>query len=444
MNQQRFYTLILCYSLVGLLPLKGQAYNLETCVQLALQNKKDLQAATLDVRSARAATKGSYSSILPRVSMSSGWSRSQFPPRDLGWDPVTQKPIEGDFTSITSWSGGLALSQTIYDGGIWWNTITQAKNNYEIVRQRERQVRLNVIWEVHRAFYTYLKAKQLLEVARLSLQSGEQQVELVKRQYELGAVKKTDLLKAEVRRGQYKVDVLNQEAAVANAYQDLLNAMGLVGTSTKFEIVNMERPLRPLPTLEEAQKVMEEKNPSLLAKREQVTAAEIEYKLTWGQRLPSLSGTMSYSSSAEDPTTLLREWRDNWQLRAGITLSVPLYSGHSLSTQVQQARLAVMKTQSEYITQLEDLTVQLQAILEALRNYRDIIPINEQVLTSAEEDLKLVQERYTLGAATILEVLDAQVSLISAQSSLIASKYDARIQEASLRKLLGTLERDFN
>lgn len=443
MNQLRFYTLLFYCALLGMAPLTGQVYNLETCVQLALQNKKDLQAATLDVQSARAATKGSYSSILPRVSMSSGWSRSQFPLRDFGWDPVTQKPIGGQFSSITSWSGGLALSQTIYDGGIWWNTITQAKNNYEIVRQLERQVRLNVIWEVHRAFYTYLKAKQLLEVARLSLQSGEQQVELVKRQYELGAVKKTDLLKAQVRRGQYRVDVLNQEAAVANAYQDLLNAMGLVGSSTKFEIVNLERPLRPLPTLEDAQKIMEEKNPSLQAKREQVTAAEIEYKLTWGQRLPSLSGTMSYSSSAEDPTTLLREWRDNWQLRTGITFSVPLYNGRQLSTQVQRAQLAVMKTQSEYVTQLEDLTVQLQAILETLRNYRDIIPINEQVLASAEEDLKLVQERYSLGAATILEVLDAQVSLISAQSSLIASKYDARIQEASLRKLLGTLEQDF-
>ncbi len=444
MNQRRFYTIILGYSLVGMVPLKSQVYDLEACVHLALQNRSDLQAATLDVQSARAATKGSYSSILPRVNMSNGWSRSQFPPRTFGWDPVTQKPVGGEFSSITSWSGGLALSQTIYDGGIWWNTITQAKNNYEIARQRERQVRLNVIWEVHRAFYTYLKAKQLLEVARLSLKSGEQQVELVKRQYELGAVKKTDLLKAEVRRGQYKVDVLNQEAAVANAYQDLLNAMGLVGSSTKFEIVSIERPLRLLPSLEEAQQVMETKNPSLRAKREQVTAAEIEYKLTWGQRLPSLSGTMSYSSSAEDPTTLLREWRDNWQLRTGITFSVPLYSGHRLSTQVQRARLAVMKAQSEYITQLEDLTVQLQAILEALRNYRDIIPINEQVLTSAEEDLKLVQERYTLGAATILEVLDAQVSLISAQSSLIASKYDVRIQEASLRKLLGTLEQDFN
>ena len=54
--------------------------------------------------------------------------------------------------------------------------------------------------------------------------------------------------------------------------------------------------------------------------------------------------------------------------------------------------------------------------------------------------MKLAQKRYSLGSTTILEVLDAQVSVVSARSSLIRMKYDAFIEQANLKSLLGTLD----
>ena len=62
------------------------------------------------------------------------------------------------------------------------------------------------------------------------------------------------------------------------------------------------------------------------------------------------------------------------------------------------------------------------------------------MVVSAEEDLKLVQGRYSLGSATILEVLDAQVSLIRSNSTLINTVHDARIQEMNLSAILGILD----
>jgi len=65
------------------------------------------------------------------------------------------------------------------------------------------------------------------------------------------------------------------------------------------------------------------------------------------------------------------------------------------------------------------------------------------VVAAAEEDLKLARERYSLGSATILEILDAQVSLIRSNSTLINTVHDARVQEASLKALLGTLDLEY-
>ena len=87
--------------------------------------------------------------------------------------------------------------------------------------------------------------------------------------------------------------------------------------------------------------------------------------------------------------------------------------------------------------------MQLRYTLDRLKNYEEIIPINETVLESAEEDLKLAQVRYSQGSTTILEVLDSQVSVQQARSSLIRSKYDAYIEQTNLKALLGSLDLEY-
>jgi outer membrane protein len=135
--------------------------------------------------------------------------------------------------------------------------------------------------------------------------------------------------------------------------------------------------------------------------------------------------------------------KDDWTLGMNLSLSIPLYSGNSLSMQQQQAKLSRQKSEYDYLTLLNDLRVQVELMREALKNYAEIIPIYETVVASAKEDLKLVQERYRLGAATILEVLDAQVSLIRSNSILINTIHEARTQEANLRATLGTLDKKY-
>jgi outer membrane protein TolC len=119
-----------------------------------------------------------------------------------------------------------------------------------------------------------------------------------------------------------------------------------------------------------------------------------------------------------------------------------LFNGFNISTRTQQAKLALRKQQNEYTTSRNDAYVQLVALLEVLITYQSIIPINEEVLVSAEEDLNLVQERYSLGSATILEVLDAQVSVIQAQADLVSSRYAAFTQQTYLKAQMGILDQN--
>ena len=419
----------------------SQSYSLEEAIEIALENKEALKTSALDLRSSRQGVKGSYSRILPSLRFSGNMSESRFPVQTGGYNESTGEITLDKISSLTSSSSSISLSQNIYDGGVWWNTIRQAKNSFRIAEQFDRQVITNIIRNVHSAYFNYLKASQLLDVARSNLMSSQQQLALAEQKYELGSAKKTDLLKAEVRFGQARIDVINNDAMLQNAYRTLKNAMGLIGTDRDFSVEEVEIPLEIIPEIDTGFELIQKFNPSVKAKQYQITSAELSAKIAKGSRLPTISANASYSGSAENlGDAITNSFNDQKRVNTGLSISVPIFSGNSISTRIQQAKIAVDKQESEYLTQLQDLSVQFQSMVDQLNNYQEIIPINETVLISAEEDLKLAQVRYTQGSTIILEVLDAQVSVVRARSSLIRSKYDAYIEQANLKALLGTLD----
>ena len=421
----------ICYS---------QNYSLEKAVEIALQNKEALKASVLDLRSSKQDIKSSYSGILPSLRASTTMTESRFPEQTVGFNQSSGE-ILSDVSSITSASSNISINQNIYDGGVWWNNIRLAKNNYKISEQFNRQIKTNIIRNVHFAYFNYLKAMQLLSVARSNLMSSQQQLALVEQKFDLGSAKKTDLLKAKVRFGQARVDLISNDASLKSAYRNLKNAMGLINTNDEFSISDVERPLEIIPEFETGFELIQKFNPSIKAKQYQIVAAKIGTKIAKGSRMPNISISASAFGTAESISDAVsNSYGDNQRTNTSLSISLPLYSGNTISTQIQKAKLTVNIQESEYLTQLEDLSVQLKDLIDQLQNFSEIIPINETVLESAEEDLKLSQVRYSQGSTTILEVLNAQVSVVQAKSSLVRSKYDAFIQQANLKALLGTLD----
>ncbi len=411
----------------------GQVYTLDQCIELALRNKETVKNAALDVKSTQYGKRGSLSNILPYFGVRAGYLSSNFQERIITGTNIS-------INSATGYSWGLELSQPIYDGGAWWNSIADANNNYLISQQLERQVKINVVYYVIEAYYSLLKSQQLLDVARMDLMLANQQVELVTNQFEIGAKAKTDLLKVNVLKGKAQVEVINSDAELQNAVRNLRNTMGMMGNTDPLMVDDAASTEYTIPELTMALKAMENSNPSILAKKAQIKGTELNHKIISGGRLPSLNASWNYSY--ESAATTGQVAADDWSSSVRLNLSVPLFTGFDLSTKIQQAKLNISKEENEFITQLHDLRVELEGLLEILRNYRETIPINEDVLISAEEDLKLVQVQYALGSVTILEVLDAQLSVTQARSSLVSTKYDAQIQAAALKALMGTLDRD--
>ena len=424
--------------------LNAQGYTLEDCIQISIDEKKTVLSADIGVVSASKGLKASYSGVLPSVQATGASGVNYFP-----WQESVNINFE-EFTLDTTrtnhfntFSAGIAVNQVIYDGGRSWNQIKQAKTNLDIAKYNQRAIKTQVIEKVIRSYYGLLQAQKLLDVSEKNLEMSVQQVSLVKKQFDLGVVKRTDLLKAEVAQGQARVDMLNKKTNLQNARRILFNDMGLQDFGQEIIAAEKEWQAPQIPSSAELLRILKNENPSLLISKSRINLGDLSYRLTRGLRLPSFNSNINYSANGQTSNELVDAFTNDWNLGINLSVSIPIYVGNSLSLQQQQARLSQQQAEHSYTVLLNDLRVQAELIRETLGNYAEIIPLNQSVVSSAEEDLKLVRERYSLGSATILEVLDAQVSLIRSNSNLINIIHDARVQEASLKAVLGTLDLEY-
>ena len=440
MKQIYIYSIILFSCII-----RAQSYTLNDCIQIALGGKKTVLSARLDVNTAEKSVTSSYSGLLPSLQFSTNISQNKFPNRaNLDFN-LESFSIDTTFiNSINNYSAGVSLNQTLYDGGRSINRVKQAKLNLDISKLNQRIITTQVIQKVIQAYYDLLKAQKLATVANKNLEMSKQQVELVNKQFEIGLVKRTDLLKAQVAQGQAEVDAVTKKINLENSRRILFNDMGLQDFGQKITVTDQDWTVPKIPSSTDVLNLLKSRNPNILIAESQINLTKVSYKLSKGLRLPLLNSTMNYSANGETSNQLWNALDDDWLLGINLSISLPIYTGNNLSIQQQQAKLSIQRSEYSYITLLNDFRVQADVIRETLNNYAEIIPLNQAIVNSAEEDLKLVTERYSLGSATILEVLDAQVSLLRSNSNLINTVHDARIQEANLKAILGTLDQDYN
>ena len=406
----------------------AQSLTVDECVRIALENKPSLKRAEQDVAIARLNRASTGALMLPSVNASNSFSETTY----------------GNTSSEASerYSGGLSLSQSLFNFGTKINTLKQSDNTYNTAKQQRRQAKARIILDVHTFYYQYLKNSELFDIAGKDLELSKKQLDLVQNQYNLGAVSKTDFLKASVRYGTAKSSFLSRELSKKNSEKSLRFSMGLLNSDIPIIIEQKMDLILTVPTFDEAYSLMLSNSPDLSILDNQISGAQINVKKAWSSSLPSINMSIGMNASSADQITRTY-FDDNYIKSANITLSIPIFSGFRNRNSIQISKLQLNQAETRLSGGTKSAKVSLYALINTLNNYQEIIPIQEEVLFSAEEDLKLAQQRYELGSASILELLDAQLALIQASSSLVRTKYDAAIQVASLDDLLGTLDKKY-
>ena len=421
--QRTIITLFLSFSV-----LFGQTLGVDECVRIALENKAAVKRAEQDTKIAQLNRVSAIGMLLPTVRASNSFSETTYGNSSL--------------STSENYGAGISLNQNLFNSGNNARNVRQSNNNYLIAKENERQSKSRIISNVYTYYYQFLKNKELFTIAEKNLELSSRQLELVERRYNLGSVSKTDYLKASVQYGTAKSTLLSRKLNRDNSEQTLKNSMGLLEQDIELKIrdkVNIEL---IIPDFNEAYEIMVGNSPELRILDAQIETAQLNLRSSWGSSLPSLNLSVGMNAYSNEQVTS-EFFNDNYIKSANLTLSIPIFSGLKNRNSVEISKIRFGQSKMMYDSSRKDAKVSLSSLINTLKNYEELIPIYEEVLISAEEDLRLAQNKYELGSATILELLDAQLAVLQASSTLVTTKYDAAIQLANLDQLLGTLDKKY-
>lgn len=421
--QRKIITLFLSFSV-----LFGQTLSVDECVRIALENKAAVKRAEQDTKIAQLNRVSAIGMLLPTVRASNSFSETTYGNSSL--------------STSENYGAGISLNQNLFNSGNNARNVRQSNNNYLIAKENERQSKSRIISNVYTYYYQFLKNKELFTIAEKNLELSSRQLELVERRYNLGSVSKTDYLKASVQYGTAKSTLLSRKLNRDNSEQTLKNSMGLLEQDIELKIrdkVNIEL---IIPDFNEAYEIMVGNSPELRILDAQIETAQLNLRSSWGSSLPSLNLSVGMNAYSNEQVTS-EFFNDNYIKSANLTLSIPIFSGLKNRNSVEISKIRFGQSKMMYDSSRKDAKVSLSSLINTLKNYEELIPIYEEVLISAEEDLRLAQNKYELGSATILELLDAQLAVLQASSTLVTTKYDAAIQLANLDGLLGTLDKKY-
>lgn len=335
-----------------------------------------------------------------------------------------------------SWNVDLQVSQTIYAGGGIQAANRQVDALVESARAEFESTILLAFLRVRESWYSTLLAKEQIAVREASIKLLEQQLQVIRDRYEAGSVSRFELLRGEVALANGRPALIRARNGYELSIVTLLQAIGL--SSADPEALELVGELEYNPIDVEMRASLEtarRQRPEFRAVDARIRAAESGVDVADSERLPTLGLVAGYSVQKDPASTAWDDTLDGWQV--GLRGAWNLWDGNSKrgNRMAADARLRQAQIGRDDL-ELQIATEVRQAFL-SVKEAQELVDASQKVVEQAREALSLAQDRYAVGAAIQLEVLEAEVALTDARTNEVSALADYNLATARLRAAMG-------
>ena len=423
-----------CSSLILLaLPLSGQpkVLTLDQARQYALQRNINVLQSQNAVDAAAANRLAAQGAYLPSLSTSAGWNHTQTNHKQATTTVIAGQPFEFPeiFNVTNSFSTGLDAGLTIFDGLRREASLSSASSAEVSAEQRALWARQTIANQVYAAYFNVLRTQQLVKVSEENLKRDQRQLERITESNRVGALSLADVYRQQSQVAQDELDVIKAQNDFDFAKADLLALIGF-GAEEEYEVsdpgIAVEFSEEDLATTREKYSDLATLTRQALGARadyvgtvEDFNAAQADVRAARSGYFPRVSAFAGYSLSNTEISTL----SDNKSLNWGLNLQWNLFDNFQTNRALEAA--TVGKRNAEVtLTQAErDISVQVKKAMLLLESARKSLDVARKGLRSAQEDRRIAEERYNLGAGTLLDLLVANAGLVSSEAARINAAY---------------------
>jgi hydrophobic/amphiphilic exporter-1 (mainly G- bacteria), HAE1 family len=422
--------LLLALALSG----RAQAESLSRAeaVARALQANPDVQKSLEDRRRLNGIILEARADALPELTLLGSWNRYRDPgllnsssfdafPPDLR-DSLTPVPAN-------LYEGLATLKQTLFSFKLG-HAIKAAKLGRGFGEEEIRRVQQAVALRAVRAYDGYLLAIEKVKVGAKAVVQKEKHLEQAQNRYASGVATELDVLRS-------KVDLENQRTALLRFQGEAELARG---TLNAVMLRPIETPLEPTDHLEYRPVVVDLAQAVRVAwqNRPEAKAIDLQEKIqrelvgvAKSEGRPSLELNGAYGWSVREPSNFLESDFSKWS--AGIVLKIPLFDGLRTAGKVAQAEAERNKIGQDRLDLENQIRLEAKNAVDVLNVAKSVYQASELNVAQAGKALEMTQANYNYGAATLLDVLDAQAALTLAESNRIEALYAHGIARATLR-----------
>ena len=389
-----------------------EQWDLNRCINYALENNLSVNQARLRITSADAELMQARGQRLPNLSASAS--------QNLTNSQIADMDYNGSFSVSTG--------VTIYNGGMINNQIQRGLKNQELSMLNLEQAQNDITLSVTQAYLNALYAKENLDYYTQVVAASEQQVVRVKALQKAGSKARKDVadIEAQYASDRYSlVNAANNLVLQTTTLKQILEIPVEDPFELYFPEAGVKEALGALPSREDAFSSALNFRPEVKSSMLQEDMTRIDLMNAKAGYLPSLSLSGRLSSSYTDSYSkgYGSQLSDNLGESLGLTLSVPIFNRNATKASVVRsqinleiASLTVSNTRNRLLQTVE----RLYEDANAARQRFEAAQAQEQ---ASSESYRLAEEQYNIGMLNAIELLQSKNNYLNASRELIQAKY---------------------
>jgi len=424
------------------IPAKNASITLDDAVRIGLEKSRALEIARLDRDMARQKIRETWSKVLPQLSSDFTYTRS-LKPSVLFFPDIFQGGTGSSFKAIeisadNSAIASLDLRQPLFNGSAFAG-IRAAGIVRKISDEAYRNAEAAVISDIKISYFDALISREQLKLIEQSIARWEESRKDTRAMFRQGVAADIDTLKSFLSVENLRPDLIQAESRVTTSMTRLKNAMGVsldtaLVLSGKLEMNSAAFPTDVAAAYREALDL----RPDLRQLDLQVQAEGEKIASARAERYPVITafGKLQTQTAFNDE---IKPSRSLWPVSSsvGIQLSLPLFTGFRISSQVEQAKIGQLQTR----TRFEDLKANIRAEIEVrvsnLRESKKRIEVQSKTISVAERSYTISRLRFREGIGSRLELTDAELQLNKAKTNYLQAVYDCLVASVQLERALG-------
>jgi len=423
----------------GFMPAVLRAQNatltLPEAVQIALKNNFGIQIAKNNVAIADISNDYGYAGGLPTVSATATDQEQATSLKQEYSNPANNRSSNNAFSN--NLSASLNSNMLLYNGG----RIATVKKRLGTIETQTRQQlssrALVLVNNVMLKYYDIVRQQSYARTLQYSIDATRQRLDIVKAQQNVGVANNADLFQSQVDLNTAVQNLQAQQLIVDQGKTDLLTLMTLNPDSAIVveDTIVVDSTIQLATILDAVQTA----NPDVLAADEQITINKFIEKETGALRYPSLYVNAGYNYNRTKNSQGFSLLNLNYGPYASLSLNVPIFNGGIYK---RQERIAGVNVKT---AQLQRDTLVLNYTSNAVKNWQAYNNNLKQLQTAranydlAQKLLNLVEQRFQLRQATIVDYRNAQQSFENAGYILTNVSFAAKAAEVQLRRYAGQL-----